>query len=180
MPTPNPFAGIITADMKDMFTNAIDALLENTACTVPCRLIYGDTLWTDCENCIFDAIGNKSSNRYAAGGPIPFSFGICPVCFGIGRIPDEQTASVNLSIIWDYREWISFAGVDAKTLSIDGYCQSISKMTTTIKDIKRCKEMIINTDIEQYVHHRFSRQGEPNPIGFGRDDFIVTMWKAIR
>ncbi len=175
----NPFTGIITSDMKLLFTNAIDAMLESTACTVPCRLIYGNTKFTDCSNCIISPVGGRSSNRYQSGGPAPFSFGQCPVCFGLGKIPDEQTEVVNLSVIWDYRDWISFAGVDAKTLSKEGFVQTISSLSDTLVNIKRAKSLIIDTDIEKYVHHRFDRHGEPNPIGLGADTYIVTMWKSI-
>lgn len=83
--TLNPFSGIITSGMKTMFSNALSSLLLNTACTTPCRIIYGSTKFTDCVNCIYDAIGQKSSNRYQDGGPIPFQLGtLCPVCWTAG------------------------------------------------------------------------------------------------
>jgi hypothetical protein len=37
------FSNIITSDMKKLFSNAIRALLEDTALTVPCTLYYGIT-----------------------------------------------------------------------------------------------------------------------------------------
>ncbi len=91
MPT-NPFLGIISPAFKATFTNAIDALLEDTALTVPCRLIYGNTNPTVCANCIFDPLTGRSSSIYLAGGPIPFANGqICPWCHGEGVKTVEAT-----------------------------------------------------------------------------------------
>ena len=39
------------------------------------------------------------------------------------------------------------------------------------------KEIVVNTDIEKFVVHRYVRHNEPVPAGLGRDSFLVTMWK---
>lgn len=175
----NPFTGIITPALKTTFNNAIDAMLEATACTVPCQITYGDTKFTDCPNCIFSAHTGRSSNRYQSGGPQPFSFGNCPVCYGKGKIPDEQTESIDLIILWDYKDWIGFQGTEARTLAKDGFCQSMSNLVDTITAIKKAKYILLNTDLDLYIHHRFERYGEPNPIGFGSDRYLITTWKPI-
>ena len=175
----NPFTGIISSAFKNHFYNAIDALLENTACTVPCQIVNGDTKFTDCPNCEYSPALGRSSNKYTTGGPIPFSFGICPYCKGVGRIPEESTETIYLALIWDYRDWINWTGVDARTLSEQGYVQSISILADTYTKIKSAKSIIMNTSLENYKHHKFARFGEPNPIGLGDDRYIMTMWKAI-
>ena len=176
---PNPFLGIITSEMKTLFTNAIDALLEDDACMVPCTLIFGDTRWTDCSNCVFDAARNRSSNKYQAGGPILFNHGVCPYCHGVGGFPlAANTETVYLMPLWDYKEWIDWQGSSEKSRSAAGLVQTISKMST-ISNLKRAKEVIINTTIEKYTHHRFTRHGEPTPCGFGNDAYIFTMWSHV-
>ena len=128
--------------------------------------------WTN--NCLLNVVGNKSSNRYQAGGPTPF-VGICPVCNGAGKIPTEQTASIDLAIIYDYREWINIGIEIGSPL---GYVQSLS-LLKTLDDLKEAKELIVDTNISKYVNQRFERVGEPQPCGFGQATIVVTMWKRI-
>ena len=175
----NPFSGIINSTIKTTFNNAIDALLENTACSVPCQVTYGDTKFTDCSNCILNPVTGRSSNKYQTGGLAPFSFGQCPVCAGEGKIPDIQTKAIQLCLIWDYKDWLNWQGVDNRTLAKDGFVQSISRVDETLSDIKRANFITLNTDLGEYVHHKFERYGEPSPIGFGDDRYIITMWKAM-
>jgi len=175
----NPFVGIVSASFKQSFNNAIDSLLENTACTVPCQVINGDTLFTDCPNCEYSPTFGRSSNKYTTGGPIPFSFGICPYCKGAGRLASENTSIIYLALIWDYKDWIGWSGVEARTLADKGFVQSISILIDTYTIIKNAKSIILNTDIELYKHRKFQRYGEPNPLGLGDDRYILTMWQAI-
>ena len=70
----NPFSGIIDSNFKTIFNNAISAILEDDALTVSCTLEYGITRYEDCVNCLYDPIGQKSSNRFQNGGPVPFPF----------------------------------------------------------------------------------------------------------
>ena len=60
----NPFSGIITSDFKTLFTNMIDALLEDAALTVPCQLTYEGTKWTLCPNCLLSPVTSKSSYNF--------------------------------------------------------------------------------------------------------------------
>jgi len=175
----NPFSGIITSDLKALFTNAIDALLEDDACMIKCKLIYGDTKWSNCCNCIFDATKNRSSNKYKSGGPTPFYHGVCPHCKGVGRVATESTEDIYLLPLWNYRDWITWAGSAEKSRYPEGSVQTMSKMNT-LAQLSRAKEVIINTDITHYEHHKFTRAGKPTPIGFGNDAYIFTMWEHLK
>ena len=76
----NYFSGIINSDFKQLFTDALSALFYDDALTLPCTIYYGTTKYEDCSNCVYDPIGQKSSNKFQDGGPVPFPFGnICPV-----------------------------------------------------------------------------------------------------
>jgi len=171
----NPFSGIITADHQLVYINMIDGLLEGFQ--KPCVLIYGDTLWTECRNCTFDSISNRSSGIYKTGGPIVFDHGVCPFCMGAGRIENNNEEIIQLVPLWNYKDWVGWDTRD-KTRSPNGYVQTISGMDTITK-IKRAKEIIINNDIAAYSNHRFTRDGEPTPVGLGTDAYIFTMWKSI-
>ena len=170
----NPFLGIITSELKTLYNNAIDSLLADDGLTKPCQLIYGGTKNSLCPNCVYDPINRKSTNRYKAGGLYPFSSGqICPHCNGIGLIGVESTETVYLAIIWDYKQWRKFG---FNILSPDGLVVTVCNIDK-LPDIKRAKEIIIDTNIQAYVKHRFVREGEPNPMGFGETRYIATLWK---
>lgn len=178
----NPFSGIITSDMKTTFTNAIDALLEDSACMVPCRLYYGDTKWTDCPNCYYDSLTKRSSGRYRAGGPMSFTLGICPYCHGLGRKETtETTASIYLMPIWDSKEWVGVNSRDGQrpyTGIPESMLQTMCKFQY-YDEITRAKNVLIDTNIEDYTKRFYEKFGEPEPCGFGASSYILQMWLRI-
>ena len=103
----NAFSGIIDSSFKTVFNNAISAILDDSSLTIACTLEYGVTKYDNCVNCIYDAIGLKSANRYQDGGPAPFPFGgICPLCNGNGRKPVTSSENVNLAVIFEPRQFL--------------------------------------------------------------------------
>jgi len=166
------FDNIITDEFKQIHADQITEVVR--ACSRPCRLIYGQTKFDDCPNCIYDPIGRKSSNRYQAGGPMPFGIGICPMCHGIGRIPDETTVDINLCPIWDHRSWIPQIAQQVHTPL--GFVMTMS-LVNTYDELKEAKEVVIDTDVEQYSRNLYVRHSEPEICGFGRADFIFVLWK---
>jgi len=171
------FSNIITNDMKKLFNNAISSLLENSALTVACTLYFGVTKYDNCSNCIYDPIGRKSSNRFVTGGPVPFrNGGICPVCSGAGKKAIITTEDLNLAVVYDYRD---FLGVKTPVNVPDGLIQTIAKKEITPK-LLRAKELQTSTDIKNYSDARFERISEPQPAGFGNNEFVFCNWKRIK
>lgn len=169
------FTGLITDEFKQLHIDAITEVIRG--CSVPCQLIFGATKFTDCPNCIFDVGAGKSSNRYQANGPIPFNSGLCPYCNGIGKIADEQTESISLCPIYDYKSWIP--DINSNVQSPYGFVQTLSAYNTTYSKLLQAKEILINTDQNSKVRSRFERYGEPQPCGLGSSAFVSTMWKRI-
>lgn len=169
----NPFSGIITTAFKDIFTNAIDALLEDAALTVPCRLIYSGTKFTLCYNCLISPITGRSTNIYNGTGGVPFAQSTCPVCGGVGRLSIELTEDIYLAVIRNYKDWVGGIIVDTP----EAYVQTIS-VISTLDQIKRANQVILNTDITNYAKNLFIRYGEPMPVGFS-EEYIFTMWKKV-
>lgn len=173
--TTNPFSGIITSGFKNLFNNAIDALLEDAACTVPCEFSYGITKYDNCSNCVFDPIGKKSSNRHLAGGPIPFGNNQqCPMCNGAGKIAHIATESINLMVIFDYKKFLTMNVPNLQ--SPEGMVQTLCAVTLTPK-IKKVNFVIFDTDIEGYAKQKFTRAAEPEPCGLGSNNYVITLWK---
>lgn len=150
----------------------IDSLLEEEALTVPCRFIYSGNKFTKCPNCKFNGITQKSANVYEPGGPVPFH-GTCPFCGGEGKIPAEGDSEIiNLAVIWEPRKFLSVGQVIKNPeLAIQTICA-----IGLISRIKKVKELVVDTNIEKFVRHKFIRSGEPTPIGWGADQYIVTTW----
>ncbi len=171
----NPFSGIISTDLKSLFTNMIDALLEDEALTVPCRFVYSGTKFTKCPNCKFNSLTGKSANTYQTGGPYPFTNGkICPFCNSEGKIADENDDDIiYLAVIWDQRKWLS---VGQQVVNPQNSIQTICRMGL-LNRIEKVKEIIVDTNIEKFVRHRFQRAGKSIPIGFGDNQYIVTIWE---
>jgi len=168
------FDNLISSAFKQIHIDAMTEVMRG--CAVPCQLIFGSTKFVDCANCIFDPIGNKSSNRYQSGGPVAFTVGVCPMCYGVGKIPDQKTENINLCPIYDYKGWIP--NITSAVDSPFGYVQTLS-VFSTYDSLVQAKEVLINTDTNSEVKARFERNGEPQPCGIGSSSFLATMWKRI-
>ena len=165
----NYFAGIITSDMKKLFNDAIDSLLEDTALTIPCTVSYGITRWENCSNWIYDPIGKN-------GGSVPFPMGgICPLCNSAGKKPMISTENIYLGVIFNYKDFLQMS---TPVNNPEGLIQTIGKKEVT-PQIKRAKELQVATDISAYSNHRFQRASEPEPIGWGDSEFVLCTWKRV-
>lgn len=172
----NPFSGIIQPELKSLFNNAIDALLEQNALTVSCKIRYsGQQNSTFCYNCIFDNISYLSSNIYNNTGPSPFPEGsICPVCMGMGMITNDASENIALACIFDSKYFINWS---SKTVNIPGGTIQTICLSSLLPKIRNANEIIIDADLEQYGNYVYERASDPEPLGFGDNRYIITMWK---
>lgn len=167
----NPYTGIITPALKTAFNNAIDALLENTALTVPCQINYGGVKFTDCVNC-------QGGMLYASGGPIPFSPGsLCPYCAGVGHFQVEETEIVHLVCIFDSKKLKGIVPpISPSTFNM--YAQTMCALTLTPK-LKAAKTIILDSNNKLYSRNVYKRYGEPEPLGFGDMRYILATWERV-
>lgn len=167
---PNPYSGIITAALKTTFNNAIDALLEDAACTVACTIVYGGQKFEQCSNC--------QGGVYVPGGPIPFPNGrVCPLCQGTSRKEVEQTETIYLMPIFDSKKWVTTA-VKTSAKYPNEVCETMSHLTLMPK-LKAAKHIIIDSTNSGYTQNVFKRVGEPEPCGFGDMRYIITAWERV-
>lgn len=167
---------IITNNFKNLYKEMINELLRQGSLSLPCKLIYEGSKFTECINCYIDPISHKSSNRYKSGGPLIFAEGqICPYCNGSGGLYNETSEIINMMVLFDYKYWINF---NAKIHSPDGLVQTISKFEHYAK-IKSCNQIVIDTNIQNYTESYYKRNSEPEPCGFGDSSYIFTYWKKI-
>lgn len=175
--TNNPFANIVNQNFKNLFNNAIDALLEDNALTVKCKLIYNSSIIQTslCNNCIFDSISLLSSNRYNNSGPEPFpEFSICPICLGKGTVNSKNKEEIlSLAVIFDSKYFINYS---SKTINIPtGSVQTLCKIDL-ISKIRNANEIVFDTNIQNYGNFIYQRSGDPEPCGLSDNRYIVTMW----
>jgi len=167
----NPFAGVITPAFHRTFINAIDALLMDGALTSPCDLVFGNTRFTACVNCL--------NGTYKAGGPIPFPAGkICPLCVGQPCQPVLETECFSLMVIQDPKQWRlvskTLAGPAIKT----GYLETMCRIELTNK-LRACEYIIPNKCDACINGAHFKRTGEPLFIGLGKPNYIIIGWERI-
>lgn len=169
------FNNLITDEFKKIFKDSIDTILAPNSLSVPCTLRYENTKRDLCYNCEFDPASQRSSNRHKSGGPIYFAREtICPVCNGFGYIDKSSNETIYLAIIFDSKYWLNW---DSKTMRIpDGMVQSLSKIELLPK-IKNCKDMIMDTDLANYDNYIYRLAGDPQPVGLGSNDYIISMWQ---
>ncbi len=175
MAATNPFSKLISPLFKKTFTNAVNALLEDTAATVPCKLIYSSGKYESCPNCLINPVTGKSSGVYNGSGPISFSTNQCPYCLGVGKKEVKEEEEIYLMVVWDSKKWMQMASTIQNP---EGFVQTFCNIDKMPK-LKRAKEIYINTNIDNYIHAKYVRNGEPEPCGccVGDEAFIVTMWK---
>jgi len=170
----NVYSGIISSAFKQIFRDAISALLYNDALTIPCTINYGITRYETCTNCLGSTIGRKPNNSYLTGGPMPFQAGsTCPMCNGTYKRPIETTEDIHLMVIWDFKKFMGGVPVN---MQYGDLVQTMTFLNNTTK-LKMAKELIVATNLNGIMKHRFSRDTEPQPCGFGDNDFVFCNWK---
>lgn len=172
--SPNPFTAILqSAGFHNTFTNLIDAVLSDDALTTNCRLVFAGTQIVPCTNC--------TGNIHKPDGPIPFPRGtVCPLCQG-KKIEVEETDDVMLCVINDSKKWMIWSRPVNQTWTTNtpkALAETICRVELYPK-IKACDYLIIDTDHQDYTHNKFHRFGEPELMGLGRMEYIVTAWQRI-
>lgn len=156
----------IRASAEEGFNDLIDQLGK------VCRL-YFPPIFVECTNCNFDPIGNKSSNVYKHGGPMPFHAMDCPMCNGQGKKPSENYVDITMT-----------ANVTAKPFSMaanvrypDGLVETRGYIAS-LPQVLRCDYMICATLIEPYRRYRYKLYGEPiDPFSIVPGKYFVALWQ---
>lgn len=178
----NIFNGIITSQHKQLFNDAIDAILADTGLSTLCKLVY-DVAPTNqnmlCDNCIFDPISQLSSNRYNGSGPVPFDSATCPVCLGTGyttrsNLDNKYEEKLYLAVLSDSKY---FTKINTKTTNIpDGAIQTICSIDYLQKIMNASYLVIDEPKLSNYANYSYQRAGSPDYDGFGEYRYIITTW----
>lgn len=84
---------------------------------IPVEMV-GQTVTSQCPNCIYDRVHKCSSGKYNGTGPQPFTGGICPVCKGEGELATDSITTVKCTVNWgnlnESKEFVSSPGGDSE------------------------------------------------------------------
>jgi hypothetical protein len=162
----------LSDDIRQIAEDAISDLIDQLG--KDCRLVYPPSM-RNCDNCTPDTIGRKSTNRYRDGGPMPFSVGTCPMCNGTSKVATENSEVIRLLCDWSPSQYTI-----AKPGNIripDGYVETKGYVKDLPK-VKKCQEMILQTDIEPYCRYKYTLAGEPVDSGnIVQGKFFVCLWR---
>ena len=165
----------LSNDVKTIAQNAIDDLIDQLG--KDCLLLY-PPLPEPRNNCILDPIGNKSSNHWFNGGPMPFPNGsICPMCNGGGFHFKEMTKPIKLLIANSPSEWfVKFPHniqVPAGTIQTKGY-------TTDLPDVLQTRKMVLQVSLQPMIRFTYELAGEPIDQGnIVQGRYWVAMWNRV-
>lgn len=141
---------------------------------VNCILYYPSTL-IECVNCVYDPIGQKSSNRYKHGGPMQFRFGNCPLCGGQGYKEQEVTETIRMRVYTTAREWKRFGEIvntaNASAVVI-GYIYDMPKF-------EKANEIVVDSHLLGYKAWKYRSGSETAPWGFKHDRYFVSTLERI-
>jgi hypothetical protein len=175
----NIFDGIISAEYKAIFQDAIDTVVTQGGLATPCKLTYNTNINSsnDCDNCLIDPIYKKSMGKYNGSGIAPFPEGsICPICNGEGfQTPNNQEV-VYMGVIATEKNWIDI-GMDTTKIP-NGAVQTICKSNLAQK-IKNSYSLTITDSHGLNSNLQYERLSDVAYLGFGSHDYIVTMWKRL-
>lgn len=164
--------------MKNLFSSAMDELLSSHGLSTKCELYYDAPVKSIlCNNCLIDPISQISSNIYNGTGPVPFADQtICPVCAGGGMMTGEKTETVYLGVIFDNKYFMKMVDT-ARIYWPNNSIQTICSITLLPK-LKAASRLQIDGTAAKYANYSYVRESEPQPCGFGNNNYIVTLWKT--
>lgn len=165
----------ITDEIRNIAGDAITDLIDQLGKT--CSLIYPPT-YESCGNCLFDSIGNKSSNHWRNGGPLPFPNGsMCPYCSGVGQHARELTKDIVVLITAPPKEFLK--NLPSNLHVPDGIIMTKGKIAD-LPDVLQSRKMISQKNIQNIMKMTYELFGEPidtNNIAQGK--FWSAYWRRV-
>lgn len=164
----------LTNDIRDKMTAGFNDLLGflGRSCT-----LYYPPIQESCDNCIYDPIGNKSSNKWLHGGPMPFDFGMCPVCGGVGTRAISQTENITMQFNFNAAQWKKMPIPNIQL--VDGLVLSKGLIGDYPK-VRNSIYMEAALDLNNLVNLRYQLYGEPLDVySICRGKYFTTFWKRI-
>lgn len=137
----------IDSDTKKIMIDAIADLIDQVG--LSCRLYYPPRL-IPCTNC--------SNGYYVNGGPMPFTFGVCPLCNSQGVHAEEVYSDVVFLINWQPKAWTLPIENNYNIRSSHGFIQTKGYIKD-LPSVRQCNYLKV-MDIEGYGEVKYKLKGE--------------------
>lgn len=170
---------ILDADTRQVIQDALDSFLAPQAeggLGVPCLVSYPPKT-VRCDNCVFDPVNNRSSNRPASGAPVPFAVGSsCPLCSGRGLKASVVTEQLTLKTEWEFKKFINPPG-DLR-LRLPHSVVEVKGFMTDLPKLLKAEFLIVNVPIAPFMRQEFTLLGEPgNKSNMVPGRYFVSYWE---
>lgn len=150
--------------------NTITVAIGNVIDTLgkECKLYYPPKL-IPCVNC------TGTNGVWKTGGPMPFAFGVCPLCGGQNVKTEEATTTITMTLDWNPQKYLyllqSTDVRNPKNLILSrGFIADMPK-------VAQCDHMKI-LNIDNYKHFNFRLVGEPvDPHNIAQGNFFMAFWE---
>jgi len=172
----NFFDGVITSELKQLFKDGVDTLLNpDNSITSRCLLIYPSTKKTNSSGP--NTVGQTSNFHHITGQPIPYHGVGHPAQDGENSQFVEVTEEVNMILVWNQRRWVDLSSVDIQEIKVpENYVQTMCHIDLLPK-LQQAKEAIFDLDNEMYNRLKFVRYSDPENLGLFGKYYALTMWE---
>lgn len=143
---------------------------------VLCKVFY-NPIWQPCPNCVPDLNGQKSSNHWLDGGPIPFQDGqICPMCDGQFLRSQEVSDTFKMRVYYDTTKLLRQEGIN---LNIPDGGVATKLFMSDAPKVQQCIKMQTSCDnpIISSFYEKDSRGFDRHAIFQGRYCYYV--WRRV-
>lgn len=152
----------------ELYREGVDAMI-NQINNTPCKIFYPPSK-TECPNCTLVTLFDSSSNNiYKAGGPAPFSTGLCPVCSGAGFREVFYSEEVIFRCYFNKKDWRKFGSSIVLETSD---CMVLGDIVHMPK-LVQCSHIQVNTNLTDSNDYKYKLNGEPYKHGFGNYYFCA-------
>lgn len=170
---------ILDPDTRQVIQDALDSFLAPQAdggLGNECLLVYPPKK-VPCDNCVFDAVNNRSSNRPASGAPVPFAAGsTCPLCNGRGLKDAEVTEVMTLKTEWDFKRFVNPPG-DLK-LRLPNSVVEVKGFMDQLPKLLKAEYLVLSHKRAGVLRQAFTLLGEPGDrSSMVPDRYFVSYWE---
>ena len=167
----------IPSGVFNIYYDAVNWMIDSDYIGRQCQVVYPEER-SACSNCVSNSLpGSPSTNVYRNGGPMPFSFGNCPMCGGQGYKSSTTTDNVRLRIYHQHKDWMKVGNYAQMALRA-GVVQVIGYLADLIK-IRKADYTILVSEQQQYQTYKYNLSGEPFFHGFGKDKYFVAYMERM-
>ena len=170
---------ILDPNTKAVIQSVLDGFLANNAdggLAKTCIIVYPPKQ-VRCNNCVFDPISNKSSNRPLSEAPVPFQPGSsCPLCNGKGLMQTAVEEEITLKCNWTFKKFVNPPG-DVRLRLPHSICE-IKGFASDLPKLLKADYLLIDIPTMPIIRKPFVLMGEPgDPSSMVPGRYFLSYWE---